>query len=72
MQRIPQPDDHGWEAEDGRLTIKWTDGDLMPQELTDILVEQPDQEDQDDSEDDEMNMYDVIFEEDEEDDDEEG
>ena len=54
MQRIPQPDTHGWEIEDGRLTIKWTDGDLMPQELTDILVEQPDREDQDDSEDDEM------------------
>ena len=72
MQRIPHPDGHGWEIEDGRLTIKWTDGDLMPQELTDILVEQPDQEDQDDSEDDEMeNMYDVIFEEDEEDDEEE-
>ena len=36
----------------------------MPQELTGIFAEQPDQENQDDSEDEEMeNMCDVIFEE---------
>ena len=68
MQCIPKPDGHGWIIEDGRLTIKWSNGDLMPQDLADILVEKPDWEDQDDMEADEkQNMYDVIFEEEEED-----
>lgn len=71
MQRIPPPDGYGWELEDGPLTVKWTEGDLMLQELTDILVEHPHQEDQNDSEEDDMkNMYSVIFEEDEEDEEE--
>ena len=46
------------------MVIKMNDGDLIPQGLSDILVEQPDQENQDDSKDGEMeNMCDVIFEE---------
>ena len=37
---IPQPGGPGQDIEDGKLEFQQTDGDLMPQELVDILVEE--------------------------------
>ena len=35
---VPSPDDCGWfRDEEGRLHIKWIEGDIMPQQLADIL-----------------------------------
>ena len=37
---IPEPIGHGWTTDDkGKLTYDWTYGDIMPQELTDIIGE---------------------------------
>ena len=62
MQDVPHPDGHGWQIVDGKLALKWTEGDLMPQVLTDVLVEEPDLHDLDQMDDDEVeNLLDVIF-----------
>ena len=39
---IPSPVEHGWLLNDGVLDFKWMQGDLMPQDLADVLVEAPD------------------------------
>ena len=53
---IPPPDGHGWEIKDGKLDYKWTAGELMPEELSDVLVEEPetdtDEEEQQEEEED--------------------
>ena len=37
-QKLPSPIEHGWmKAEDGTLTIEWTRGNVLPQELVDVL-----------------------------------
>ena len=38
----PQPNGHGWGIADGKLEYQWTENNLMPQELIDILVEEED------------------------------
>jgi len=35
---IPSPCGQGWEMDDGQLSIRWTGGDLLPQEL--VMFEQ--------------------------------
>ena len=47
---IPEPCGHGWDVTNGKLEIKWTSGNLMPQELVDLVIEAPD-EDTDDAND---------------------
>ena len=38
---LPEPEDsNGWILCDGMLQCKWTDGDMLPQELVDLIVEQ--------------------------------
>ena len=40
MPSIPEPDDgNGWTSEKGVMQPKWTDGEVMPKELVDILEE---------------------------------
>ena len=37
---IPEPTGHGWTTDDkGKLTYDWACGDIMPQELIDIISE---------------------------------
>lgn len=37
---LPSPDGHGWDLTDGlTIEIVWTEGDLMSQELEDIVVD---------------------------------
>ena len=59
---IPSPDGHGWEVIDGQLEIKWTEGDLLPQELVDVLVDEPDQNHEADEVDEFEDFTDVIYE----------
>ena len=70
---IPLPAGHGWRMNDGVLSINWFEGDLLPKELTDVLVSNETAvEEYDDSEDDTSveynNLVDVIFSSDDEDD----
>ena len=38
--RIPGPDGRGWNTNvEGELELCWTNGNLMPQELTDIITD---------------------------------
>jgi hypothetical protein len=41
LQDLTGPNGHRWE--DGTLQIKWTNGFFMPQELLDIMIEEPDE-----------------------------
>lgn len=73
---IPGPDGHGWKAEEGNLVYVWSDGDVLPPELSDILSQHP-MENQDVHDDDDENVEiefdnidDIIFEEDDESDNE--
>lgn len=70
---IPQPEEHGWRIASGQLEINWTDGDLMPQDLVDLLPEDDqgsnDHQEEDQEEDQEENdppelhnWTDIIFE----------
>ena len=38
---ISQPDGHGRATEHEKLEFKWTEGDLLPHELGEVLVEEP-------------------------------
>ena len=60
---LPSADGHGWQSEAGKLQIKWTGGFLMPQELADILMDQPEQEEMEEDENppDFVNFEDVYF-----------
>ena len=44
---IPWPEGHGWEIINEKLTTKWSEADLMPQELIGVLVSEDPQEDED-------------------------
>ena len=44
--RIPQPCWHGWTMDDGQLSFRWTEGDLLPQELVNTLPEDPSTQDE--------------------------
>ena len=47
----PPPQDLGWEVNDvGALEIKWTEGELMPHELADVIVHTLAEDDEDDEE----------------------
>ena len=55
---IPPPDGHGWYQENGKLAYQWTDGDIMPKELVDVLIEElPDDEDEENEENPEIVSY---------------
>ena len=61
---IPGPEGHGWNTNvEGELEICWTNGNLMPQELADIITDplNPSSEDEDVSVDYE-DISDVVFE----------
>ena len=75
---VPPPEVHGWALKDDKLDYKWTSGDLMPPELSNIVVEEPDSEDEADEEgmtreeeeeereeEELLNMIDIIYEEEE-------
>ena len=48
---LPPPKGLGWEVNDvGALEIKWTEGELMPHELADIIVHTLAEDDEDDEE----------------------
>jgi hypothetical protein len=40
---LPGPDGLGWESKDGTMQIKRLNGFVMPQELIDIMIEEPDE-----------------------------
>jgi len=50
--------------DDGQLSIRWTEGDLLPQELVNVLTESPDVFGQDDECLELENIDDIIFSED--------
>ena len=63
--RIPRPDGHDWNTNvEGELEICWTNGNLMPQELTDIITGplNPSSEDEEDVTVDYEDISDVVFE----------
>ena len=62
VPNVPSPQGHGWDSVDGKLEIKWTEGNLMPQELIDVLVETPDTNPGDEEAPEFVNLVDVIFE----------
>ena len=62
---IPLPDGHGWNTNvEGELEICWTNGNLMPQELADIITGplNPSSEDEEDATVDYEDISDVVFE----------
>ena len=62
---IPGPDGHGWNTNvEGELEICWTNGNLMPQELADIITGplNPSSEDEEDVTVDYEDISDVVFE----------
>ena len=61
---LPPPQGLGWEVNDaGALETKWTEGDLIPPELADIVVYSHGGDNEDDEEIPEMdNNLDLIFE----------
>ena len=55
---ISPPDGHGWYQVNGKLAYQWTDGDLMPKELVDVITEElRDDEDEQNEEDPEIVSY---------------
>ena len=38
---IAPPCRQGWEMDDGQLSIRWTEGDLLPQELVNVPTVSP-------------------------------
>jgi len=71
-QRLPSPIGHGWmQADDKHITVQWTKGDLLPQQLVDVLSTCPSrateqyEEVEEDCEVD--NILDMMFEDDDED-----
>ena len=60
---IPWSEGHGWEIINGKLTTKWSEADLMPQELIGVLVSEYPQEDADQKEEAViLDLSDIIFE----------
>ena len=37
---IPNPSGHGWGINEGLPDVSWTEGELLPQQLRDLIVEQ--------------------------------
>ena len=67
---IPHPDGHGWKiGDESNLTYVWTDGDILPPELSDILSQQQLESEDDDNDDiidvEFDNSDDIIYEEEE-------
>ena len=55
---IPPPDGHGSYQENGKLAYQWTECDIMPKQLEDVLTEDlPDHEDEENEEDPEIVSY---------------
>ena len=49
---IPAPTDgHGWEINEGVLEPKWNSGDILPQNIVDLLLEEGDFEDAEEEDD---------------------
>ena len=38
--RHPQPQQSGWEIDEGVLDVTWTEGELLPKKLQGLIVEQ--------------------------------
>ena len=66
---IPSPENKGWRIDEGgKLRIDWTKGDIVPQELIDIIPDEDINEDFDVNDLEFHNMLDVIYEDDDDDD----
>ena len=70
---IPHPAGHGWKTEGGGILMYvWTDGDIVPPELSDILSQHPLEDEGADTNDitefEFDNNYDIIYEDDDDDD----
>ena len=63
---IPSPCGHGWKMEADQLEIQWTEGELMPQDLFEVLVRGEEPLDFQESLEDEtpelVNLNDIVFE----------
>ena len=60
MPGLQEPDAHGWDITAGKIAIKWTDGELMPQELAEILVDADEDEEEEERDIDEsMSLADI-------------
>ena len=61
---IPGPHGRGWNTVEGELEICWTNGNLIPQELADIITDplSPSSEDEEDVTVDYEDISDVVFE----------
>ena len=58
---IPLPQGHGWDMVDSQLQMQWTEGLLIPQELAEVLVEQPVHEDDEEEAPEMINLVDYVF-----------
>ena len=58
---LAPPCGQGWQMDDGQLSIRWTGGDLLPQDLVNVLTENPDVFGQIDDECLELENLDCIF-----------
>ena len=62
VQNLPPADGHGWCTTDGKLEIKWTEGDMLPQELVDIMLDEPEQSEGQEELPELYNLTDTVFE----------
>ena len=62
VQNLPPADGHGCCTTDGKLEIKWTEGDMLPQELVDIMLDEPEQSEDQEELPELYNLTDTVFE----------
>jgi hypothetical protein len=60
IPNIPPPSGHGWNVADDKLGIQWTEGDLMPQELVEVLMDESENSDEDEAPE-VVDFSDVVF-----------
>lgn len=58
---IPQPDGHGCGKEHERLEFKWTEGDRLPPELVEVVVEELEQTPEEQESPELVNLTDIVF-----------
>ena len=66
---VPAPEGHGWTTEDGKLTPKWFDGPLLPQELVDVADSGMETDESEEDSDDEIDFSPSQFQDSDSDDD---
>ena len=59
---IPSPENNGWDIVDGKLELKWTEGELMPKELTEVLTAESEEMFEEDDDPEFESLADMIFE----------